>query len=133
MDRERYIDCCRCQKVCPMQLYANEIVEKAGLHQLRQMHRGLSQRGTELLIRKADLRFGTLQCQISGRCFYATMSHQLLEGIDITAILNHYRCRSMPAKDVNTSWFSNTSSIFPIAKHLLNSTARPLLTPVSIE
>jgi MinD superfamily P-loop ATPase len=29
MDRERYIDCCRCQKVCLMHLYANDpIVEK---------------------------------------------------------------------------------------------------------
>ena len=52
MEREGYIDCCWCQKVCPMQLSANEIVEKAGLHQLRKMHRGLPKEGIELLILK---------------------------------------------------------------------------------
>jgi len=35
-----------------MQLSANEIVEKAGLHQLRKMHRGLPKEGIELLILK---------------------------------------------------------------------------------
>ena len=33
---------------------------EAGLHKMRQMHRGLSQRGTELLIRKADWRFSAV-------------------------------------------------------------------------
>ena len=43
-----------------MQLSANEIVEKAGLHQLRKMHRGLPKEGIELLILKAYLRFSAV-------------------------------------------------------------------------
>jgi len=33
---------------------------EAGLHQMRQMHRGLSQRGTELLTIKADWLFSAV-------------------------------------------------------------------------